>query len=226
MMKIGIIGSGAMGRGLCQLAVRAGFDVMLSNTRGKSGVESLSKLLGCRAGSSTEAVAFGDIVILAVPLFAYRSLPVEELQGKVTIDILNYFPHRDGAIPVLQNGSSTTSELLASQLPGARVVKALNSITADELLVDARPSGSVERRSMPIASDDQEAKRLVSDFVDQLGFDPVDAGTLGESWRFERFRPVYCVSLSKATMAATLAATTRDTIVPDGYWLYNREVLR
>ena len=78
---------------------------------------------------------------------------------------------------------------------------------------------------MPIASNDQEAKTVVSRFVDQLGFDAVDAGGLADSWRFERFRPVYCVALGKEAMRATLTATSRDTMVPDGYWLSNRQVL-
>jgi predicted dinucleotide-binding enzyme len=143
----------------------------------------------------------------------------------VVVDILNYFPHRDGVIAELEAGELTTSELLARQLPGTRVVKALNSITAEDLLKDVRPVGAVERRAMPIASDDIDAKSIVCEFVNQLGFDSVDAGVLADSWRFERFRPVYCVALDQETMKAVLAATTRENRVPDGYWLFNRKVL-
>jgi predicted dinucleotide-binding enzyme len=224
-MKVGIIGSGAMARAIGKHAVNVGYSVMVSNTRGKSGAESIAQALGCVAGSAQEAASYGDLVVLAVPLRAYRSLPAAELSGKVVVDLLNYFPHRDGAIAQLQQGELTTSELLARQLPGARVVKALNSITAEDLLKDVRPEGAAERRAMPIASDDADAKSMVCDFVNKLGFDPVDAGTLADSWRFERFRPVYCVALDQETMKATLAATTRETKVPDGYWLYNRQVL-
>jgi len=224
-MKVGIIGSGAMARAIGKHAVNVGYSVMVSNTRGKSGAESIAQALGCVAGSAQEAASYGDLVVLAVPLRAYRSLPAAELSGKVVVDLLNYFPHRDGAIAQLQQGELTTSELLARQLPGARVVKALNSITAEDLLKDVRPEGVAERRAMPIASDDADAKSMVCDFVNKLGFDPVDAGTLADSWRFERFRPVYCVALDQETMKATLAATTRETKVPDGYWLFNRKVL-
>nr|WP_197456844.1 NADPH-dependent F420 reductase [Cephaloticoccus primus] len=224
-MKIGIIGAGAMSRAIGKHAVAAGYSVMLSNTRGKSGAESVAQTIGCLAGSAQEAASYGDLVVLAVPLRAYRSLPSTELAGKVVVDLLNYFPHRDGVIGTLQRGEMTTSELLAQQLPGARVVKALNSITVEDLLKDARPAGAAERRAMPVASDDADAKSVVCEFVNKLGFDPVDAGGLAESWRFERFRPVYCVALDQDTMRATLAATSRETTVPDGYWLYNRKVL-
>lgn len=225
-MKIGIIGSGAMAKAIGKHAINAGYSVMVSNTRGKSGAESIAQALGCVAGSAQEAASYGDLVVLAVPLRAYRSLPAAELSGKVVVDLLNYFPHRDGVIAELQHGELTTSELLARQLPGARVVKALNSITVEDLLKDVRPVGATERRAMPIASDDADAKSMVCGFVNKLGFDPVDAGKLADSWRFERFRPVYCVALDQGTMKATLAATTRETNVPDGYWLFHRKVLR
>ncbi|EHC5873795.1 NAD(P)-binding domain-containing protein [Salmonella enterica subsp. enterica serovar Eastbourne] len=224
-MKIGIIGAGAMARAIGKHAINVGYNVMLSNTRGKSGAEAIAKALGCMAGSAQEAASYGDLVVLAVPLRAYRSLPASELSGKVVVDILNYFPHRDGTIAALQKGELTTSELLAQQLPRARVVKALNSITAEDLLKDVRPEDATERRAMPIASDDPDAKSMVFEFVNKIGFDPVDAGGLADSWRFERFRPVYCVALDQQMMKAKLAATTRDTTVPDGYWLYNRQVL-
>jgi len=224
-MKIGIIGTGAMARAIGKHAVDAGYSVMLSNTRGKSGAESVAQAIGALAGSAQEAAAYGDLVVLAVPLHAYRSLPEKELTGKVVVDPLNYFPRWNGVIDVLERGELTTSELLAQQLPGARVVKALNSITAEDLLKDARSAGATERRAMPIASDDADAKSIVCEFVNKLGFEPVDAGGLAESWRFERFRPVYCVALDAEAMSATLAATSRETTVPDGYWQYNRKVL-
>lgn len=225
-MKVGIIGAGAMARALCKHSIDAGHNVMLSNSRGKASVAMLADMLGCLSGDAQEAVEYGDIVIIAVPLYAYRSLPKKRLSGKIFLDLLNYFPHRDGNIPELQHGEMTTSELLAKELPGARVVKAFNSITVDDLSADARPVGAAERRAIPIAGDDQEAKVITSRFIDQIGFDVVDAGSLADSWRFERFRPVYCVAMDKGAMEATLAATSRSTIVPDGYWLYHRQILR
>ncbi len=157
--------------------------------------------------------------------FSYRSIPKKPLQGKIVFDLLNYFPFRDGDIPELQREEITTSELIAKHLSESRVVKAFNSITVGDLMTDARPVGANERRAMPIAGDDQEAKMIASRLIDELGFDAVDGGSLADSWRFERFRPVYCVALDKETLKATLASTSRDFKVPDGYWLYNRQVL-
>lgn len=198
---------------------------MLSNSRGKDSLIPLAKAAGCLAGTAQEAAEYGEIVFVAVPLGAYRSIPQKPLQGKIVLDLLNYFPYRDGNIPDLQRGEITTSELLAKHLPGTRVVKAFNSITVDDLMIDARPAGASERRALPIAGDDQEAKIIASRLIDELGFDVVDGGSLADSWRFERFRPVYCVALDKETLKAKLASTSRDTTVPDGYWLYNRQVL-
>jgi predicted dinucleotide-binding enzyme len=224
-MKIGIIGAGAMARVLCKLAINAGHQVMLSNSRGKDSLIALAKATTCLAGTANEAAEFGEIAIIAVPLNAYRSVPKEPLRGKIVLDLLNYFPHRDGNIPELQRGEITTSELLARHLPETRIVKAFNSITVDDLTTDARPVGASKRRAVPIASDDQEAKVIASRLIDELGFDTVDAGLLADSWRFERFRPVYCVALDKETLKARLASTSRESNVPDGYWLYNRQVL-
>ncbi|EMT5587323.1 TPA: NAD(P)-binding domain-containing protein [Providencia stuartii] len=223
-MNIGIIGAGAMARAIAFHAIRVGHDVMLSNTRGVSSLSGISKSLNCQVGTPSDAAKFGDIVIAAVPLYAISNLPEDELKGKIVVDPLNYFPHRDGDIFELKKGLITTSELLARALPDAIVVKGFNSITVDDLVKDSRTLNALDRRAIPIASDDPEAKQKVAEFVQQLGFDVVDAGILKDSWRFERFRPVYCVALKKDILKQRLLATTRDTWVPDGYWLFNRMV--
>ncbi|MGJ0638526.1 NADPH-dependent F420 reductase [Xenorhabdus bovienii] len=225
-MNIGIIGAGAMAQAICKHTLNSGHSVMLSNSRGPQTLNQLVGSLGCSAGTITEAAEFGDIVIIAIPLGMYRTLPTSPLTGKITLDLLNYFPHRDGVIPELQRGEITTSELLARHIPNARLVKALNSITVEDLRKDNRPVGAPERRAIPIAGNDIEAKEVTARFINDIGFDVVDGGDLSDSWRFERFRPVYCVALDKESMMQTLASTTRDTRVPDGYWLYNRRILK
>lgn len=223
-MKIGIIGAGAMAQGITLHAIKAGYEVMLSNSRGPQSLSAQSKHFSCVVGTVEEAIAFGDIVIIAIPLFKYQTLPQSALSGKIVLDLLNYFPQRDGNIPALQNGL-TTSELLAKHLHDARLVKAFNSITAEDLRRDSRPKHALERRAMPIAGDDVKAKKIATEFINDIGFDVVDAGSLSESWRFERFRPVYCTSLTKEMLHKTLLSTERHMTVPDGYWLYNRQAL-
>jgi len=116
---------------------------------------------------------------------------VEPLAGKVVIDTNNYYPERDGVFDELENGSSTTGELLQKHLPGARVVKGFNNIWFGHLQSLGRPAGSPDRSALPIAGDDAAAKQAVTEFFDSLGFDTVDAGPLAENWRAQRDTPVY-----------------------------------
>ncbi|MFG1433327.1 NAD(P)-binding domain-containing protein [Xanthobacter sp. V2C-8] len=208
-MKIGIIGAGFVGRAIGKLAVRAGYQVMLSNSRGPQTLFSLKYGVGCEIGTVDEAVAFGDIMVVAIPLMVYRSVPVGPLAGKIVIDTDNYYPDRDGRIAELDAKATTTSELLAAHLPQSRIVKAFNAITMNDLEAHGRPIGSPERRALPVAGDDADAKAIAVELYEAFGFDAVDAGPLAEGWRFERGTPAYCVPLGKAELERTLAATKR-----------------
>lgn len=187
MTSLGIIGAGAIGAGIARLAVAAGHEVLVANSRGP---ESLSELVGelggkAQAGTPAEAASFGDLVVLAVPLAAYGALPVEPLAGRTVLSTGNYYPHRDGRIEVLDSAVKTTAEYEESLLPGAVLVKAFNNILAHHIPVLARPAGAPDRSGLAVAGDDRGAKQVVSALVDSLGFDPVDAGSLAESWKFE-----------------------------------------
>lgn len=209
-MKIGIIGAGFVGRAIGNLAVRAGHQVMLSNSRGPQTLFSLRFAVGCEVGTVEEAAAFGDVVVVAIPLAAYRSVPVGPLAGKVVIDTDNYYPERDGRIPELDAGATTTSELLQRHLPQSRIVKAFNAITMNDLEKDGRPGGSTDRRAVPLAGDDAEGKAIAIRLYDEFGLDAVDVGPLSEGWRFERGRPVYCVPMNAARLKTALAETLRE----------------
>src|SRR5688500_15428880 len=130
MTTIGLIGSGNIGSTVARLAVAAGHDVVLSNSRGPETLADLVAELGDRARAATaaEAAEAGDIVVVTIPLKAYREVPVEPLRGKTVIDTNNYYPDRDGHIAELDDESTTTSELLQAHLPGSHVVKAFNNI--------------------------------------------------------------------------------------------------
>ncbi len=208
-MKIGIIGAGFVGRTIGTLAVRAGHEVMLSNSRGAHTLFSMRYATGCTTGTVDEAAAFGEIVIIAIPLAAYRTVPVAPLTGKTVIDANNYYPARDGAIPELDSGATTTSELLAAHLPQSTIVKAFNAIPMVQLETDGKPAGTPERRALPLAGDDAAAKALVAGLYEAFGFDTVDAGPLSAGWRFERDRPAYCVPMTAEALRATLAQTSR-----------------
>ncbi len=218
MHKIGIIGAGFIARALAKNLLALGHEVMLSNSRGPQSLRSATAALRCKVGTAQEAAQFGDMVAVAIPMSAWRELPADALAGKMVIDIMNHYPDRDGPIDELQEGLCTTSQLIARQLPGSRVVKAFNAIMANDLERNPRPAGAPDRRALPIAGDDAHAKAQVAALVEQIGFDVVDAGSLADSWRFERARPGYCVPMDKAALTATLNATTRASWVGEYSW--------
>jgi predicted dinucleotide-binding enzyme len=195
MTTIGSIGAGNIGATVARLAVAAGYDVVVSNSRGPETLAELAREIGPTARAATPGTAArdGDLVVVSIPLKAYRSVPVEPLAAKVVIDTNNYYPGRDGQIGELDSRATTSSELLQQHLAEAKVVKCFNSIFFRHLAVLARPSGSPERSGLPIAGDDPQAKARVATFLDAIGYDAVDAGPLAEGWRFQPGTPVYGV---------------------------------
>jgi predicted dinucleotide-binding enzyme len=190
---IGFIGSGNIGSTVARLAVDAGYDVVLSNSRGPETLRDLTNELGphARAATATEAASAADIVVVSVPLKAYRAVPVEPLAGKVVIDTNNYYPDRDGHIAELDDESTTTAQLLQEHLGSARVVKGFNNIYFRHLGALARPSGAADRSALAIAGDDEQAKTSVTAFLDDIGYDAVDLGPLAEGWRTQRDTAAY-----------------------------------
>ncbi|WP_428964630.1 NADPH-dependent F420 reductase [Micromonospora fluostatini] len=226
MTTVGLIGSGNIGGTVARLAVAAGHQVVLSNSRGPETLQDLVAELGPLAGAGTpaEAAQAGDLVVVTVPLHAYRQVPVKELAGTTVIDTNNYYPERDGRIAELDDESTTTSELLQAHLPESRVVKGFNNIFFTHLLALARPAGAADRSALSIAGDDPAAKAAVTAFFDSIGYDTVDAGPLAEGWRFQRDTAAYAglyaadpanffesgpTRVDAATLRAALAAARR-----------------
>lgn len=207
-MIIGFVGSGHIGSTLAKLAIDAGHQVVMSNSRGPETLADLVAELGPEARSATavDAAGAGEVVVVTIPLGRYREVPVEPLAGKVVIDTDNYYPERDGQIPELDDGSATTAGLLAAHLPTSKIVKAFNNIYYVDLGEQGVAAGSPDRRALPIAGDDAEAKALVAGLVDSFGFDVVDTGALTEGRRFERDTPAYVRRFDAAGLRAALAA--------------------
>jgi predicted dinucleotide-binding enzyme len=211
MSTVGLIGAGQIGSQIARMAVRHGYDVVISNSRGPETLAELVAELGPRARAATpaQAASAGDIVVVTVPLKHYRQVPVSPLAGKIVIDTNNYYPQRDGQIPELDNESTTTSELLQAHLPSSRVVKAFNHIYASQITTDGRPAGANDRRALAIAGDDAHAKATVTRMLDEFGFDTVDIGPLSESWRIQRDTPGYGPRRTAAQLRQDLAAAQR-----------------
>lgn len=177
-MNIGIIGAGMIGGAVAKLAADAGHQVAISNSRGPETLSETVAQLGSNVRATTveEAARFGDIVVLAIPLFRYTTLPAQQLAGKIVIDAMNYYPNRDGAIDF---GQHSTSEYIAAQLPGARVVKAFNTLYYKVLESDGKPGSPLDERiAIFIAGDEPAAKQTVAHLIEESGFAPVDTGSL------------------------------------------------
>jgi predicted dinucleotide-binding enzyme len=221
MTILGTIGSGMIGGTVARLAVNAGHDVVLSNSRGPQTLAGLAAELGPRARAATPAeAAAGNLVLVSVPVKAYPALPAAALAGKIVLDTGNYYPQRDGQVAALDARELIDSEYLARQLPGARVVKVFNNIFFKHLLNLARPAGAADRSALPIAGDDPAAKAAVTAFLDSIGYDSVDVGTLAEGWRYTPGTPAYGppygdfdnekgTPADVATIRAALGAATR-----------------
>jgi predicted dinucleotide-binding enzyme len=217
MATLGLIGSGNIGGTLARLAVDAGLDVVLSNSRGPQTLQDLVAELGprARAATSAQAAAAGDWVVVTIPDKAIDQVPAEPLAGKTVIDTGNYYPQRDGEIAALKDGATAESRLLQEHLARAHVVKAFNNIFFRHLSALPRPKGAPDRTTLPIAGDDPAAVAHATELLDLLGYDALAYGALDDSWRQQPGTPVYGPpyaggSADFATAAATPASA--DTI--------------
>lgn len=211
MTQVGIIGAGHIGSTLARGFVERGYDVKIANSRGPETLAGLVSDLGDRAtaGTAEEAAAFGEIVVVTVPLKALDQVPVEPLAGKIVLDTNNYYWERDGRIPALEEKQTTTSQMLQEHLPTSRVAKAFNHITSGTILTDGTAAGTPGRRALATASDHSEASDLVASIYDEFGYDTVNIGPLSESWRVERDQPAYVVAQNREELEANLARATR-----------------
>lgn len=192
---IGLVGAGRIGAAVARLAVEAGHDVVLSNSRGPETLDDLVSDLGprARAGTTEEAAQAGEVVVVTIPMKALGSVPVAPLAGKTVLDTINYYPDRDGRLPALDEHRATTSGLVQEHLSGARVVKAFGTMHSDAIGRLARPAGAADRSALPLYGDDPAATAEVVALLDRWGFDAWDGGGLAESWRVENGQPAYAV---------------------------------
>ena len=192
-MKIGIIGAGNIGGVLTRRLAALGHDVAVANSRGPETLAALAEEAGARAVPVAQAADGAELVVVTIPEGRIPDLPPGVLDraapGAVIVDTGNYYPKRDGRIAAIEDGT-TESRWVSEQL-GRPVIKAFNNITSMHLLEEGRPAGTPGRIALPVAGDDPDAKATVMRLVDELGFDPVDAGPLDESWRQQPGTPVY-----------------------------------
>lgn len=206
MTTIGILGAGQAGSTLARVAIAAGYDVVIANSRGPETLKRLVSDLGprARAAYAADAAAAADFAVTALRYTPEHKLPVEELAGKVVIDPNNYMVWRDGNYPEVDSGLKTIHELRQEQLPTSKVVKAFTHIQFHERFQIrvpsdtlpavsrlARSAGAPDRKALVVSSNYPEAVDLVTRFYDDLGFDAVDNSPLSESWRSAPGTPMW-----------------------------------
>lgn len=212
-MKIGIIGAGNIGRTLTRRFRAVGNDVAVANSRGPDSLKDLATETGAQAVTAREAARGRDVVIVTIPEKNVVDLPKDLFDGVpanvVVIDTGNYYPRqRDGRIEAIENG--TLESVWVSEQLGRPVIKAFNNIYAQHLLENGKPKGTPGRIALPIAGDDPKAKAVVMQLVDEIGFDPIDAGTLAESWRQQPGTPVYVKDQDADGVRRALAQATPE----------------
>ncbi|GHD44608.1 NADP oxidoreductase [Mycetocola manganoxydans] len=212
MTTLGLIGAGNIGSQLARAAVAHGYDVVVSNSRGPESLTELILELGEKATAGTTAdAAHADLVAVAIPLKAVDSIPADLLDGRIVIDTSNYYPQRDGNIDALDAEQTTVSELVQNHFSGARLVKAFNHIQSDAITDEAQSAGTAERRALIVASDDDEAKAAVAEFIDAIGFDVLDIGPLSESWRIQVGTPAYGPRRDREELEIDIAQAERPS---------------
>lgn len=199
---VSILGAGKLGIVIAQLALKAGYTVYIAASGEPGKIRLTTKILapGAHAVTKEEAADKGDLVILALPLSKYRTIPANELNGKIVIDAMNYWGEVDGPRSDTLPDELSSSAYVQTHLKDSTVVKALSHMGYHELHDMPLPAGSEERKAIAIAADNKLAAQTVADFIDAIGFDPVYIGDLKAGKVLEPGQPGFGVSLEKTAL--------------------------
>lgn len=202
---IGILGAGRVGTALARRALAAGYEVRIASARAPSDIAMVLDFVapGAKPVTAEQVIAESDIIVLALPLSKYRSLRPEAFAGKIVVDAMNYWAQTDGVLPEFE-GVPASSEVIADHLDGARLLRAFNHVGYHELDAEARPPGDPDRRALAVAGDDAEARATLAEVIDRMGFDPVDAGSLGRARAFAIGTPLFGAPLGRDDMQDAL----------------------
>lgn len=209
-MKIGILGTGNIGKTLVRELSEAGHEVKVANSRGPETIEHELLSSGARAVTTAEALADVEVVILSIPLNRIPDVAAQVValpEDTVVIDTSNYYPFRDDRIEAIESGQ-VESQWVAEQL-GRPIAKAWNAIGSASLAKKGKPAGTAGRIAIPIAADRARDREVTMALVNDTGVDAFDAGTLADSWRQQPGAPVYCTDLTFKEVGPALQSAER-----------------
>ena len=211
-MKIGVIGVGEMGRTLARRWSEKGHTVRVANSRGPSAVQPLADAIGAEAADVFGAVDGAEVVVLAMAFPVAATLPKDlfdrAADGVVIIDTSNYYPDvRDARIREIDEGMPES--IWTARHLDRPIFKAFNSLMFYALSELGKPEGSSNRLAIPVAGDDPLGKSVVMGLINDMGFDPVDGGSLADSWRQQPSTPAYCCDYDAATTQRGISAAVK-----------------
>jgi hypothetical protein len=195
---LGIVGAGKIGTAIARAATAGGYDIEMSGSGAADRIELIVKVLapGARAVTTGDVARHADLIILAVPMHRFRTLPHDLFAGKILVDAMNYWEEIDGVDEELAKAPLGTSVVVQEHFPSSRVVKSLNHLGYFKFGERRRPRGAPDRRAMAAAGDDPAAVAAVMELIDRLGFDAVDAGSLVDGVALQPGGPVFGSSYS------------------------------
>jgi predicted dinucleotide-binding enzyme len=213
--KIAVIGTGEEGSSLIRKLSKLGHKVCMANSEGPHTLQNLAEETGATPKQIMEAVKHAEIVFLSIPMKDVQNLPKELSstcpESCIFVDTCNYYPSRDGKIQAIEDGMPESMWVM-QQIGGKPVIKALNTVLAPVLMEAGRPKGASDRIAVPISGDDTSAKKIISSLVDEMGFDPYDAGDLSSSWRQQPGSPAYCTNLDMKHLVPALNAANKQAM--------------
>ena len=212
--SIAILGAGKLGMVLAQLAIKAGYNVYVAGSSSpdkiKLGVEVLAP--GALAVAAAEAARKADVVILALPLGKYKTIPKETLSEKLIIDAMNYWWEVDGEREDLKNPDTSTTEIIQDYLDDSRVVKAFSHMGYHHLFDEARAQNESGRKAIAIAGNSHQDNQIVAKIVDDFGFDPLIIGDLSYGKYLEPGAKAFGANTDKSTLESYILETAQATV--------------